>query len=40
MDGYVKGKYVERYKQSTHLVLLAPNVAKAFPGEEAVNKAL
>ncbi|HLC15526.1 MAG TPA: hypothetical protein VJL89_04800 [Thermodesulfovibrionia bacterium] len=38
-DG-VRGKYVERYKAGTNLVLLAPDVVKAFPTEEAVNEAL
>ena len=36
----VRGKYVERYKAGTNLVLLAPDVVKAFPTEEAVNEAL
>jgi hypothetical protein len=36
----VRGKYVERYRKGTNLVLLAPDVAAAFPTEEAVNEAL
>jgi hypothetical protein len=36
----VRGKYAERYKEGTNLVLLAPDVADAFPSEEAVNEAL
>ena len=37
----VRGKYVERYRAGTNLVLLAPDVAKAFANNtEAVNKAL
>ncbi len=40
MQGGVRGKYVERYRQGTKLVLLAPNVAQAFPSDEAVNAAL
>jgi hypothetical protein len=36
----VRGKYVERYRAGTNLVLLAPDVAEAFPDEEAVNQAL
>ena len=36
----VKGKYAERYREGTNLVRLAPDVAKAFPSEEAVNEAL
>ena len=38
-DG-VQGKYTERYEQGTNLVLLAPDVAKAFPSDDAVNEAL
>jgi hypothetical protein len=38
-DG-VKSKYVKRYDEGTNLVLLAPDVASAFPNEEAVNEAL
>ena len=36
----VRGKYAERYKKGTNLVLLAPDVARAFPDSEAVNEAL
>lgn len=36
----VRGKYAARYKAGTNLVLLAPDVAKAFPDEQAVNTAL
>jgi len=36
----VRGKYVERYRAGTNLVLLAPDVAEAFPTEETVNQAL
>ena len=35
-----QGKYAKRYEQGTNLVLLAPDVAKAFPSDEAVNEAL
>lgn len=38
-DG-VRGKYAERYRAGTNLVLLAPDIAEAFPTEEAVNEAL
>ncbi|MFO7635070.1 MAG: hypothetical protein R6W76_21160 [Caldilinea sp.] len=38
-DG-VRGKYAERYRAGTNLVLLDPDVAKAFPTEAAVNAAL
>lgn len=36
----VGGKYAERYRQGTNLVLLEPDVAKAFPTGTAVNEAL
>jgi len=38
-DG-VRGKYVARYRAGTNVVLLDPDVAKAFPDEAAVNEAL
>jgi len=40
MEGGVRGKYVERYRQGTNLVLLDPDVAAAFPDAKAVNDAL
>ncbi len=40
LKGGVRGKYAERYRAGTNLVLLAPDVAKAFPNEQAVNEAL
>lgn len=40
MKGGVRGKYVERYREGTNLVLLDPDVAEAFPTNEAVNEAL
>jgi hypothetical protein len=36
----VRGKYYEGYQKGTNLVLLSPDVAAAFPTEEAVNEAL
>jgi hypothetical protein len=36
----VRGRYAERYKKGTNLVLLAPDVAQAFPDSESVNEAL
>ena len=36
----VRGKYLESYRSGTNLVLLHPDVAKAFPTDEAVNDAL
>lgn len=40
MAGGVKGKYVERYRTGTNLVLLDPDVAQAFPTDLSVNEAL
>lgn len=36
----VRGKYAKRYRKGTNLVLLEPEVAKAFPNEKSVNDAL
>jgi len=36
----IRGKYVERFRPGTNLVKLAPDIAAAFPTEEAVNEAL
>lgn len=36
LKGGVRGKYIERYRAGTNVVLLAPDVAHAFPTEEAV----
>lgn len=36
----VRGKYAELYAEGTNVVLLEPEVARAFPTSEAVNKAL
>ena len=35
-----RGKYAKRIRESTNVVVLEPDVAKAFPNGEAVNKAL
>ncbi|MCC6297991.1 MAG: hypothetical protein IT314_01745 [Anaerolineales bacterium] len=40
LKGGVRGKYAARYRAETNLVLLEPDVAKAFPNEKAVNEAL
>lgn len=40
MKGGVRGKYAERYRQGTNLVLLDPDIAAAFPDAKAVNDAL
>ena len=36
----VRGKYYERYRQGTNVVLLDPDVAEVFPNLTAVNDAL
>jgi hypothetical protein len=36
----VRGKYAERYRAGTNLVLLDADVAQAFTNEAAVNEAL
>jgi hypothetical protein len=38
-DG-VRGKYARRYAQGTNVVVLEPDVARAFPNAEAVNSSL
>ena len=40
MQGGVRGKYAERLELGSNLVLLAPDVAEAFPSDAAVNEAL
>ncbi|MCC6498637.1 MAG: hypothetical protein IT313_00070 [Anaerolineales bacterium] len=40
LKGGVRGKYAARYRAGTNLVLLEPDVAKAFPNDNAVNEAL
>lgn len=39
-SGGVRGKYAQRFAQGTNVIVLAPDVMKAFPNSEAVNKAL
>lgn len=36
----IRGKYAKQYAAGTNIVRLAPDVAAAFPNEEAVNEAL
>jgi len=36
LKGGVRGKYAQRYRAGTNLVLLEPDVAEAFPSEAAV----
>jgi hypothetical protein len=40
LKGGARGKYAARYNAGTNLVLLEPDVAKAFPNDKAVNEAL
>ena len=40
LKGGVRGKYANRYHAGTNLVLLEPDVRKAFRSERAVNGAL
>ena len=35
-----RGKYAKRYRESTNVVLIDPDLHKIFPDSEAVNKAL
>jgi hypothetical protein len=35
-----RGKYARRVTEATNVVVLDPQVAKAFPNDRAVNKAL
>jgi hypothetical protein len=35
-----RGKYAERYKKGTNLIMLDPEVAKYFPNSKSVNRAL
>jgi hypothetical protein len=39
-EGLVRGKYAERLRESSNIVVLKPEVAEVFPNEEAVNSAL
>ncbi len=40
MKGIVRGKYYQRAMAGTNLVLLEPDVARAFPDSTSVNRAL
>jgi hypothetical protein len=35
-----RGKYAQRYREGTNIVLLDPELRKSFPNDEAVNDAL
>lgn len=40
LRGGVRGKYYERYKQGTNVVLLEPDLAEVFRDSDSVNRAL
>ena len=40
MPGGVRGKYVDRLRRESNIVVLEPEIAQAFPTGEAVNAAL
>ena len=40
LENGIRGKYAERYAAGTNIIKLDPDVADAFPNEEAVNEAL
>lgn len=40
LPGGIRGKYLRRYRAGTNLALLDPDVAAAFPTDQAVNEAL
>ncbi len=40
LKGGVRGKYAERCRAGSNVVVLAPDVARVFPNEDAVNEAL
>ena len=40
LRGGVPGKYYQRYRQGTNVVLLEPHVARLFPDSATVNEAL
>jgi len=39
-SGGVRGKYVEKYRRGTNVILLEPKVAEAFPDSKSVNDTL
>ncbi len=39
-SGGIRGKYAERFKQGSNVVVLDPDVAAEFPTRESVNEAL
>lgn len=39
-SGGVRSKYVERYRRGTNVVVIEPDLTKAFPDSKSVNDAL
>jgi hypothetical protein len=39
-EGFVRGKYAKRLREASNVVVLHPEVAEAFPNQDAVNDAL
>ena len=39
-SGGIRGKYVDRYRRGTNVVLLDPELVEAFPDSKSVNDAL
>ncbi len=39
-SGGVRGKYADRYRRGSNVVLLEPDLAEAFPDSKSVNDAL
>jgi hypothetical protein len=39
-SGGIRGKYVDRYRAGTNVVLLDPDLVEAFPDSKSVNDAL
>ena len=40
LKGGVRGKYRQRYEESSNVVVIEPDLAKVFPNTKAVNDAL
>jgi hypothetical protein len=40
MRGGVQGKYARKLRERSNIIVLSPDIAEAFPNEEAVNQAL
>jgi len=40
LGGGVRGKYLKHFMRGSNVVVLQPEIQKAFPTSEAVNKAL